>query len=155
MATKEAKKWMKSCASKKHKLKETVLISWRTVSRRAPSVEKICSMQIKIFLGLDKHFYLATTSCLNHSHHLCLKSEAISHGKHDMDKSDINLLTLLFSANIQPFQIFQIMGQMKGPQAWNIFSKTSITPIRGLKNYKIYHLDWLLIIVMQRKLLQN
>ncbi len=34
-----------------------------------------------------------------------------------MDKSDINLLTLLFSANIQPSQISQIMGQMKGPQA--------------------------------------
>ena len=34
-----------------------------------------------------------------------------------MDKSDINLLTLLFSANVQPFQISQIMGQMKGPQA--------------------------------------
>jgi hypothetical protein len=34
-----------------------------------------------------------------------------------MDKSDIDLLTLLFSANIQPFQISQIMGQIKGPQA--------------------------------------
>jgi hypothetical protein len=78
-------------------------------------------MQIKIFLGLDNHFYLATTSCLHHSHHLPLKSEAISRGKHDMDKSDINLLTLLFSAIVQPFQISQIMGQMNGPQA-GIFS---------------------------------
>jgi hypothetical protein len=34
-----------------------------------------------------------------------------------MDKSDINLLTLSFSANVQPFQISQILGQMKGPQA--------------------------------------
>jgi hypothetical protein len=87
------------------------------VSRQAPSIEKICSMQIKIFLGLDNHFYLATTSCLHHSHHPCLKSEAVSHGKHDMDRSDIDLLTLLFSANIQLFRISQIMGQMKGPQA--------------------------------------
>jgi hypothetical protein len=74
-------------------------------------------MQIKIFLGLDNHFYPATTSFLHHSHHPPLKSEAISRGKHDMDSSDINLLTLLFSANVQPFQISQIMGQMKGPQA--------------------------------------
>ncbi len=41
----------------------------------------------------------------------------MSCGKHDMDKSDINLLTLLFSANVQPFQTSQILGQMKGPQA--------------------------------------
>jgi hypothetical protein len=74
-------------------------------------------MQIKIFLGLDNHFYLATTSCLYHSHHLRLKSEAISCGKHDMDKSDIDLLTLLFSANVQPFHISQKMGQMNGLQA--------------------------------------
>jgi hypothetical protein len=33
-----------------------------------------------------------------------------------MEKSDIDLLTLRFSANIQPFQISQIMGQMKGAQ---------------------------------------
>jgi hypothetical protein len=117
MATKEAKKWMKICASKKHKLKETILISRGTVSRQAPSIEKKCSMQIKIFLGSDNHFYLATTSCFHHSHHPPLKSEAIFCGKYDMDKSDINLLTLLFSANVQPFQISQIMGQIKGPQA--------------------------------------
>ncbi len=34
-----------------------------------------------------------------------------------MDKCDINLLTLLFSANVQPFQISQIMGQINGPKA--------------------------------------
>jgi len=34
-----------------------------------------------------------------------------------MDMSDIDLLTLLFSAKVQPFQISQIMGQVKGPQA--------------------------------------
>ncbi len=102
---------------KKHKLKETVPMSQRTVSRRAPSIEKRCSMQIKIFLGLDNHFYLATTSCLHHTHHPPLESEAISCGKHDIDRSNINLLTLIFSGNIQPFQISQIMGQMKDPQA--------------------------------------
>jgi hypothetical protein len=54
--------------------------------------------------------------CLHHSHHPRLKSEAISLGKNDMDKCDVDLLTLLFSANIQPFQISQIIGQIKGPQ---------------------------------------
>jgi hypothetical protein len=83
--------------------------------------KKKCIMQIKIFLGLDNHFYLAKTSCLHYSNHPHLKSEAISYGKHDMEKSDIDHLTLLFSANVQPFQISQIMGQMKGPQA-RIFS---------------------------------
>jgi hypothetical protein len=74
-------------------------------------------MQIRIFLGLDNHFYLAKTSCLLHSHHPCLQSEAISRGKHDMNQSDIDLLTLLLSANVQPFQISEKMGQMKGSQA--------------------------------------
>jgi hypothetical protein len=117
MATKEAKKWMKTCAAKKHELKETVLISWGTVSRQAPSIEKNVPCKSIFFLVQTTHFYLAKTSCLHHSHHPHLKSEAISCGKHDMEKSDINLLTLLFSANVQPFQISQIMGQMKGPQA--------------------------------------
>jgi hypothetical protein len=126
---------------KKHKLLETVPISWRTVSRQAPSIEKKCSMQIKIFLGLDNHFYLATTSCLHHSHHLPLKSEAISRGKHDMDKSDINLLTLLFSANVQPFQISQIMGQMKGPQAGTFSSKCLYNTNKKTEELQILHLD--------------
>jgi hypothetical protein len=73
-------------------------------------------MQIRIFLGLDNHFYLAKTSCLHHSHHPRLKSEAISCGQNDMDKGDIDFLTLLFSANIQPFQISQ-MGLHEGSQA--------------------------------------
>ncbi len=87
------------------------------MSRQAPSIEKNMFHANQDFFDLDNHFYLATTSCLHHSHHPCLKSEAISCGKHDIDKSDIDLLTLLFSANVQPFQISQIMGQIKGPQA--------------------------------------
>jgi hypothetical protein len=50
MATKEVKKWMKICASKKHKLKETVPISWRTVSRQAPSIEKNVPCKSRFFL---------------------------------------------------------------------------------------------------------
>ncbi len=87
------------------------------MSRQAPSIKKKNSTQIRIFLGLDNPFYLAKTSCLLHSHHPRLKPEAISCGKHDMDESDIDLLTLLFSPNAQLFQISEIMGQMKGSQA--------------------------------------
>jgi hypothetical protein len=39
-----------------------------------------------------------------------------------MEKSDIDLLTLLFSANVQPFLISQIIGQMKGPHQAGTFS---------------------------------
>jgi hypothetical protein len=98
-------------------------------------------MQIRIFLGLDNHFYLAKTSCLHHSHHPRLKSEAISCGQNDMDKCDIDLLTLLFSANIQPFQISQIMEQCKGPQAGTFPPKHLYNTIGGLKNYKMLLLD--------------
>jgi hypothetical protein len=38
-------------------------------------------------------------------------------GKEDMDKCDIDLLTLQFSANVPPIQISQITEQLKGPQA--------------------------------------
>jgi hypothetical protein len=65
-------------------------------------------MQTRIVLGLDDHFYLGKTSYLHHSHCPCLESEAIS--QNDMNMCDIDHLTLLFSANIQPFQISQIMG---------------------------------------------
>jgi hypothetical protein len=50
MATKEAKKWMKICASKKDKLKDTVPISWRTVSRQAPSIDKNVPCKSEFFL---------------------------------------------------------------------------------------------------------
>jgi hypothetical protein len=69
------------------------------------------------FSWLKQPFLPSQNVCHHHSHHPHLKSEGISCGKHDMDKSDIDLLTLLFSASVQPFQISQIMGQMKGPQA--------------------------------------
>jgi hypothetical protein len=34
-----------------------------------------------------------------------------------MDTGDIDLLTLLFSVNVSPMQISQIMEQVKGPKA--------------------------------------
>ncbi len=34
-----------------------------------------------------------------------------------MDTGDFDLLTLLFSANVSPMQISQIMEQVKGPEA--------------------------------------
>ncbi len=38
-------------------------------------------------------------------------------GQKDMDKSDIDLLTLLFNVNVHPIQISQIMERSKVPQA--------------------------------------
>ncbi len=74
-------------------------------------------MNIKIFLGLDNNFYLAKNSCLRHCHHPCQKSEVILCGQKDMDQCDIDLLTLLFSVNVSPIQISQVMEQIKGPQS--------------------------------------
>jgi hypothetical protein len=45
------------------------------------------------------------------------KSESILRGQKDMDTGDIDLLTLLFSVNVSPMQISQIMEQVKGPEA--------------------------------------
>jgi hypothetical protein len=69
------------------------------------------------FSQFGQPFLPSQTSCLHQSHHPHLKSGAISCGKHDMDQSDIDLLALLFNANVQSFQISEIMGQMKGSQA--------------------------------------
>jgi hypothetical protein len=69
--------------------------------------------------------------------------------------SVINLLTLLFGANIQPFQISQIMGQIKGPQAGIFSLNIYTTPIRGLKNYKKFALGLIADCNDAEKLLQN
>ncbi len=74
-----------------------------------------------------------------------------------MDKCDIDLLilTLLFSANVQPFQVSQIMGQYKGPHAQTFCLKRLYNINKRTEELQILLLDWLLIVMMQRKLLQN
>ncbi len=75
-------------------------------------------MKMTIFLGLDNHFYLSKKSCLNHCYHPRQKSESIVCGqKKVMETGDIALVTLLFSVNVSPIQIAQIMEQVKGPEA--------------------------------------
>ena len=74
-------------------------------------------MHIKIFAGQDNLFYLAKSSNLNHRHHPRLKSEAILCGQHDMQKGDLDLLTLLFSVNVTPIQISHFMEELRGPDA--------------------------------------
>jgi hypothetical protein len=69
-------------------------------------------MTITIFLGLDNHFYLSKKSCLNHCYHPHQKSEAILRGQKDKDTGDIDLLTLLFSVDVSPMQISQIIEQV-------------------------------------------
>jgi hypothetical protein len=81
-------------------------------------------MQIKIFCVADNIFYLSKNSSLNHCHHPCLKPKAILCGQSDMETSDIDILMLLFSVNMTPTQISQIMEQLKGPEAGTFMPKT-------------------------------
>jgi hypothetical protein len=41
-----------------------------------------------------------------------------------MQTGDIDILTLLFSVNVSPSQISQIMEQLKGPKAGTFMPKT-------------------------------
>jgi hypothetical protein len=74
-------------------------------------------MQIKIFVGANNIFYLSKSSSLHHCHHPHLKSEAILRRQSNMETGDIDILALLFSVNVTPSQISQIMEQLKGPDA--------------------------------------
>jgi hypothetical protein len=80
-------------------------------------------MQIKIFCGANNLFYLSKNSSLNHCHHPFLKSKAILCGQSDMETGDIDMLTLLFSVNVTPTQISQIMEQLKGPESETFMPK--------------------------------
>ncbi len=80
-------------------------------------------MQIKIFCGANNLFYLSKNSSLNHCHQHCLKSKAILRGQSDMETGDIDILTLLFSVNVTPTQISQIMEQLKAPESGTFMPK--------------------------------
>jgi hypothetical protein len=124
MALKDAKKRMKAEQNKKCKLQTTTdPTPHKTVSNCAPSLKCKCSMQIKIFCGATNFFYISKNSSLNHCHHPCLKPKSILCGQSDMETGDIDILTLLFSVNMTPLQIFQIMEQLKGPEAGTFMPK--------------------------------
>jgi hypothetical protein len=95
----------------------------KTVSNCAPSLQCKCSMQIKIFCGANNLFFLSKNNSLNLCHHPCLKPKAILCGQSDMETGDIDILPLLFSANVTPTQISQIMEQLKGPEARTFMPK--------------------------------
>ncbi len=124
MAPKDAKKRMKAEQNKKSKLQITTdPTPCKTISNHAPSLQCKCSMQIKIFCGAINLFYLSKNSSLNHCHHPCLKSKAILCGQSNMETGDIDILMLLFSVNMTPSQISQIMEQLKGPEAGTFMPK--------------------------------
>ncbi len=124
MAPKDAKKRMKAEQNKKHKLQTTTDPTPRkTVSNHTPSLKCKCSMQIKIFCGANNLFYLSKNSSLNHCHHHHLKSKTILCGQSDMETDNIDILTLLFSVNVTPTQISQIMEQLKGPESGTFMPK--------------------------------
>ena len=111
-------KHMKAEQNKKRKLQTaTDPTPCKTVSNHTPSLKCKCSMQIKIFCGANNLFYLSKNCSLNHCHHPCLKPKAILCGQSNMETGDINILMLLFSVNVTPTQIFQIMEQLKGSEA--------------------------------------
>jgi hypothetical protein len=125
MAPKDVKKHMKAEQNKKRKLQTTTdPTPCKTISNCTPSSQCICSMQIKIFCGANNLFYQSKNSSLNHCHHPCLKPKAILRGQSDMETGDINILTLLFSVNVTPTQISQIMEQLKGPEAGTFIPKS-------------------------------
>jgi hypothetical protein len=117
MATKEVKNHMTCENYKKRKLRETDPTPRKTVLRQTPAIDQKCLTTVTMILGLDNHFYLSKSSCFNHCYHPRQKSESILRGQKDMDTGDIELLTLLFSVNVSPMQISQIMEQVKGPEA--------------------------------------
>jgi hypothetical protein len=80
-------------------------------------------MQIKIFCGANNLFYLSKNSSLNHCHHPQLKLKAILCGQGNIKTGDIDILMLLFSVNVTPTQISQIMEQLKGPEAGTFMPK--------------------------------
>jgi hypothetical protein len=124
MAPKDAKKQMKAEQNKKRKLQTTTdPTPCKTVSNRAPSLHRKCSMQIKTFVSANNLFYLSKSSSLNHCHHPCLKSKAILRGQSNMETGDIDILTLLFSVNVTSTQISQKMEQLKGPDARKFMPK--------------------------------
>jgi hypothetical protein len=125
MAPKDAKKRVKAEQNKKCKLQTTTNPTpCKTVSNRASSLHRKCSMRIKIFCDANNLFYLSKSSSLNHCHHPRLKSKAILCGQSNMETGDIDILTLLFSVNVTPTRNFQIMGHLKGPNAGTFMPKS-------------------------------
>jgi hypothetical protein len=92
----------------------------RTVSTRSPSSDLKCTMQIIIFLGQDDRFYLSTKSCLSSP---ALKADAILRGHNDMEQGDLDLISLLVSANVTRVQMSQIMQSLKGPESGTYLPK--------------------------------
>jgi hypothetical protein len=76
-----------------------------------------------VFFGQDCCFYLSTKSCLDHHYHPFLKADALIRGQSDMEQGNIDLMSLLFSAEATPVQISQIMECLKGPDSGTLLPK--------------------------------
>ena len=156
MAPKDAKKRMKAEQNKKHKLQTTTdPTPCKTVSNCTPSIHCNCSMQIKIFVGANNHFYLSKSSSLDHCHHPCLKSKAILCGQSNMETDDIDILMLLFSVNVTPTHISQIMEHLKGPDAGAFMPKRVYNMNKKTEELHDFALDSCLIVMMWQKLYQK
>jgi hypothetical protein len=123
MSSKETLRKMIHQNSSKRKAQPPLFTPRKTVSSRVTSSDKKCPMRIIIFLGQDNRFYLSKFSSLHHLYHPHLKSEAVLCGQRDMEEGDIDRISLLFSAQLSPLQITQIMSQLKGSEFGTILPK--------------------------------
>jgi hypothetical protein len=123
MSSKETLRKMIHQNSSERKAQPPLITPRKTVSSWATSSDKKCPMRIIIFFGQDNHFYQSKFSSLHHLHHPHLKSEAVLCGQRDMEEGDIDLISLLFSAQLSPLQIIQIMSQLKESEFDTILPK--------------------------------
>jgi hypothetical protein len=123
MSSKETLRKMIHKNSSECKAQPPLFTPRKTVSLGATSSDKKCPMRIIIFLGQDNCVYLSKFSSLHHLHHPGLKCEAVLHGQNDMEEGDIDLVSLLFSAQLSPLQMTQIMSQLKGFELGTILPK--------------------------------
>ena len=96
----------------------------KSVSFRALSQDTKCPMQIIIFLGQDDYFYLSTRSNLKHDHHPPLTSHAILRNDKYLNSQEVDLLNLLYRANVSPDQLSLIFEELKGPNFGTFRPKT-------------------------------
>jgi hypothetical protein len=123
MSSKETLRKMINQNSSERKAQPPLFTPRKTVSSRVTSSDNKCPMRIFIFLGQDNCFNLSKFGSLHHLHHPCLKSESVLRGQRDKEEGDIDLISLLFSAQLSPLQITQIMSQLKGSEFGTIQPK--------------------------------
>ncbi len=125
MASKEVQRELISNAPKDVNLNQMKLpVLRKSISFCALSNDTKCPMQIIIFLGQDHNFYLSTRSVLQHRHHPPITSQAILCNDKDLNTRELDLLNLLYKANVSPKQQSQIFEELKAPEFGTFLPRT-------------------------------